>query len=95
MKHLVGLGRGEEHRLSVLGQELDDLPQLILEPNLQYSVCLINNQAGQITVDKALAIGSKHLQCIEHYWSNVALHCNHADVLMIDIVSITGNDPHF
>ena len=38
---LVGLSGREEHGLAILGQQLDDLAELVLESNLQDPISLI------------------------------------------------------
>ena len=50
--HLGGLGGGEQHRLAVLGQDAHDLPHLLLEPDLQDAVRLVDDQGFEIFVHK-------------------------------------------
>jgi hypothetical protein len=45
VSHLARLRCGEEHRLPLLGQQLDDLPHLVFETLLQNAVCFVDNQA--------------------------------------------------
>jgi hypothetical protein len=42
--------------LPFLGQQLDDLAHLLLEPNLQDAVRLIDHEAGQVPEHKALGV---------------------------------------
>ena len=47
--NLGGLRGGEEHRLAVLlGEDLDDLPHLILKTDLQDAVRLVDNKTLQV-----------------------------------------------
>ena len=56
MSHLVGLGGRDEHGLSVLWKQLDDLTQLILKPDLQDAVGFIDDQACKIPIHESLHI---------------------------------------
>jgi hypothetical protein len=60
--HLGGLRGGEEHGLSVLGQQRHNLAHLLLKPNLQDAVRLVNHLRsgeGQSEAAAALAVGQR------------------------------------
>ena len=57
--HLGGLSGGEQHGLPVLGQQPDDLAHLLLEPDLEDAVCLIDHQARQVFEHEALRRAKK------------------------------------
>lgn len=53
---LSGLCCGKERRLPVLREDLDDLMHLLLEPNLEDAVRLVDDQACQVAIHKALGV---------------------------------------
>ena len=54
--YLSGLSGREQHGLPVLRQQADDLPHLLLEPDLQDPICLVNHHAGEVFENKTLHV---------------------------------------
>ena len=53
---LLGLRCAEEHRLPLLGQQLDDLVHLLLEPLLQDAVGLVDDQHLHVAEQEPLRV---------------------------------------
>mmetsp|Transcript_55579 Transcript_55579/g.119984 ORF Transcript_55579/g.119984 Transcript_55579/m.119984 type:complete len:282 (+) Transcript_55579:384-1229(+) len=54
--HFPRLSSGKERRLPLGGQQLDDLVELLLKPDLEDAIGLVNGEIHQVVVDETLRV---------------------------------------